>query len=233
MAILAGLQNIDADMYVVMDADGQHPPARIHEMIRLHQQGYNIVNGIKQNYAARGILSRFMGKAFNFIFQMLSGINLMNSSDYKLLDKEAAKAIAACNDFGFFFRAMTKWVGFNQTDIFFEVEDRKEGTSGWSYKRLFLYALNAVLLYSYIPLYTLLLIGLSSFVFGALLGAKLVIDYFLGNTLSGYATLLAVSLLSFSIIVMCTGILGLYLQEILDQVKGRPRYITRNSHRRG
>jgi dolichol-phosphate mannosyltransferase len=118
-------------------------------------------------------------------------------------------------------------VGFRQTDILFDVKERKEGKTSWSYRNLSMYALNAILLYSYIPLYTLLFVGVGSFVFGAILGIKLLADYFFRSVPSGYATLLAVSLLSFSIIIICTGILGLYLQKILDQVKGRPRYITR------
>lgn len=231
-AILAGLENSEADIYVVMDADGQHRPHLIHDMIALYREGYSVVNGVKQNYRARGMLSRFMSKAFNYIFERLSGMSLMNSSDYKLLDKKAAKAVTQCNDSSYFFRAMTKWVGFRQTDILFNVKDRQEGTSGWTYRKLVIYALNAILLYSYIPLYVLLLMGFGSFMFGAILGVKLLVDYFFYSVPSGYATLLALSLLSFSIIVICIGILGLYLQKVLDQVKGRPRYITRDFFKR-
>jgi len=227
MAILAGLQENDADLFLVMDADGQHPPSLIHEMLSAQEQGYNVVNGVKRGYRAKGLLSRWMSKFFNRLFGTLSGLNLVDSSDYKLLDREAAAALRQCNDFGFFFRAMTKWVGFKQKDIIFDVSERQQGKSGWTRKRLFLYALNAILLYSYTPLNLLLLIGAGSFGFSILLGAKLFVDYLLGKTASGYATLLAVSLLAFSIIVLCTGIIGLYLQKILDQVKGRPRYIFR------
>ena len=152
----------------------------------------------------------------------------MDSSDFKLLDRKAAEAIRKCGDFSFFFRATSKWVGFKQTDLQFEVKDRYRGESQWSYFGLTVYALNAILLYSYIPLYTLLIIGAATFALGGVLGVKLLFQYFFLEVSSGYPTILVMLLLSLSVIVTCCGILGLYLQKILDQVKGRPRFIINN-----
>lgn len=225
-AILAGLASVGADCYIVMDGDGQHPPEMVATFIEEWRRGhFDVVNGIKRGTGGRLPGWSRVGKAFNVVFKLLSNVDMTNASDFKLLSRRAVDAILECGDYNFFFRGMTQWVGFRHTQLPFLVEERRRGASKWSFVRLLAYAANAIVLYSYVPLYVLLLMGVVGLFGSGIIGSKLLVQYFRGQVPEGYSTLLAISLISLSMTLIAMGILGLYMQNVLDQVKKRPRYV--------
>jgi polyisoprenyl-phosphate glycosyltransferase len=225
-AILAGLESIRADCYIVMDSDGQHPPELIPALVeKWRSEGIDVVNGVKADPEGRPPFSRISARGFNRVFGLLTSVDMRDASDYKLLSRRAVEAVLACGDYNFFLRGMSRWVGFRQAAVPFAVVERRRGVSQWGLGKLLSYAANAVVLYSYVPLYVLLVMGLVGLAISVSLGVKLLVQYFVGRVPEGYSTLLAVSLMSLSMTLVAMGILGLYLQNILDQVKRRPRYI--------
>ncbi len=225
-AILAGLESVRADCYIVMDSDGQHPPELIPALVeKWRSEAADVVDGVKADPEGRVPFSRITARGFNRVFGLLSNVDMRDASDYKLLSRRAVEAILACGDYNFFFRGMTRWVGFRHAALPVVVVERRRGVSQWGLGKLLSYAANAVVLYSYAPLYVLLLMGLLGLAISVSLGAKLLVQFFGGEVPEGYSTLLAVSLMSLSMTLVAMGILGLYLQNILDQVKRRPRYI--------
>lgn len=225
-AVFASIEAVDAEAYIIMDADGQHPIELIPTYIELWQkEGYDVINGIKDFGDNESHFRITFSRAFNYLFEKLSGLNLMNSTDYKLISRRVAKQLLNCGDYYIFFRALSKWIGFKQTNIHFQIKKRELGIGKWPTSKLFIYSLNAILLYSYVPLYLLLAIGIGVLTLSILLFIKLIIFYFLGELPTGYSTLLTIMLLTMSINVISISIIGLYLQKVLDQVKYRPRYI--------
>jgi dolichol-phosphate mannosyltransferase len=225
-AILSGLTAVQADCYIVMDCDGQHPIELLPIFIdKWREENFDIVNGIKSERASDSVFQLVSSRLFNHLFQKLTGLNLSESSDFKLLSPRAVHALTACGDYAPFFRALTLWIGLKQTNIRFKVKERKNGKSRWMKKALFAYAFNGFLLFSYAPLYILIILSLLAFCLTFILGIKLLLDYFQGKTPSGYATLLGLVLLSISMNMMAIGILGLYVKKVLDHVKQRPKFI--------
>lgn len=220
-AIVAGLSAVNSDCYIVMDADGQHPPELINIFYqRWLENNLDIIDGIKKITDIH-----IASKIFNYIFRKVTGLDLTNASDFKLISHRVRDALLKCGDQAFFFRGLTAWVGFKRDSVLFAVQKRKTGRSKWSNTKIFLYALNAFLLNSFMPLYFLLFIGLLLLIISGILLIKVLISYFFGEVYMGYSTLIVFPLIGFSAIFFSIAILGLYLSKILEQSKERPRYI--------
>ena len=227
-AIWSGLSDVQADCYIVMDGDGQHPPELISTFIdKWEKDKFDIVHGVKTfSHTENRLFHRLKEKLFYYLFRMVTGLDLRSASDFKLLSSRAVKSLQRMGDKNLFFRGMCTWIGFPQVHIPYKVKKRNAGKSKWSFPELLLYAMHATICFSGFPLYVLLIFGLGAMILSGLLIAKLLWQYFfLTQAPEGYITLLSISLLSFSTILCGLGILGLYLDNILKQVMERPRFI--------
>jgi len=225
-AILAGLSAIEADCYIVMDADGQHPPTVAKTMYeRWINEHWDVINGIKRDRSTDTRTQRLSAWAFNRLFRRLSGIDIKNGSDFKLLSRQVVKSLLDCRDYNYFFRAMVNWVGYRQVDMLFNVETRIAGSRSWSFPQLVRYASNVLIQHSNMPLELILGLGLFSLFGSSLLLAKLLYQYLFSAVPSGYPTIVALLLISLSVNMIVVGLLGLYIKRIFDQSNGRPRYI--------
>ncbi|MBQ3647389.1 MAG: glycosyltransferase family 2 protein, partial [Spirochaetia bacterium] len=140
-ALFAGIRSVTGDCTVVLDADLQHPPELIKKMYSLWKDGYQVVEGIKES---RGKESKIHGIFTRIFYRMISHavkIDMANSSDYKLLDKAVTTELAKLSERNTFFRALSFWVGFKKTSVYYEVADRVSGRSKWSTKSLMKYAI--------------------------------------------------------------------------------------------
>ena len=158
-ALFAGIRNVTGDCTVVLDADLQHPPALIKEMYSLWKQGFQVVEGIKQS---RGKESAIHGLFTRLFYRMISHavkIDMANSSDYKLLDKAVTTELSKLKERNTFFRALSFWVGFKKTSVYYEVADRASGSSKWSTRSLMRYAIKNVICFSYLPLHIMPTMG--------------------------------------------------------------------------
>lgn len=225
-AIIAGISFANANMYITLDGDGQHPPALIPALLSTMEEGkFDVVNAQRVESPDSPYFRRLASLTFNSVMDRISSLRLSRSCDYKLFKAKVAMALLDCGDFNFFFRGLTQWVGFKQTSVDFKVIARNFGGSKWPFKKLARYAMNNILMFSYFPVYFLLLSGALILVISIILGIKLIYYYLGGDIPSGYTTLLAMSLLSTSILTLGTGIIGLYVTKILEQTKKRPLYL--------
>ena len=225
-AICAGLENADAELYLVMDSDLQHPPRYIREMLRLMEEtGADIVEGVKRSRGREGVKSKILAKAFYRVMKAASGLDLDNSSDFKLMRRPVVDALRALGESSVFFRGITSWVGFARAEMPFAVDPREHGASRFSTMRLMKLALNSILSYTSKPLYITVLFGAAFFVGALILGVQTLVNFFTGNTISGFTTVILLLLITGSLILLCLGIIGIYVSRIYNEVKRRPRYI--------
>lgn len=223
-AICAGLENADGDAAIILDADLQHPPDIIPQMIELWQSGYDIVDGIKKSRGKESCFYKISAKLFYHIFKKLSQQNLENASDFKLLDR---KVILGWNQFtekDTFFRGLSAWMGFKRTSIEFEVQERSEGSSKWSLRKLIHLSLVAITGFSAKPL---LIIPLITFITGFIffiLGIQTFINWLVGNAVEGFTTVILLILFIGFSIMLSLSLLALYLAEIFNEIKNRPRF---------
>lgn len=227
-ALCAGLDAARGDCCVCIDADMQHPPEVIPEMYRLwRDEGYEVIEGIKNERPAENPLYRFCADSFYKILKKLSGIDLKNASDFRFLDKSALEAWRAMPEKETFFRGMSSWIGFRRTKVFFDVPEREHGKSKWTANRLFSLAVSAITSYSSFPLYIATGFGLMFLIFFLIMFVQTLYMKINGGAQSGFTTVIILQLIIGSVTMINIGIIGIYIKKIYEEVKNRPRYIIR------
>lgn len=225
-ALCAGLDHATGDAVIVMDADLQHPVELIPELVRCwREEGFDVVEGVKSSRGKEGFLYKCCAKGFYSILLKMTGIDLRNASDYKLLDRKVVEAMKQMPERVTFFRGMSAWVGFERKQVFFEVKERVMGTSKWSVKRLAGLAFSAITSYTSAPLQLVTILGVVMFLISVILGAQTLLRYLMGNAMEGFTTVILLLLFIGSMLMISLGIIGMYLMKIYHEIKGRPRYL--------
>ena len=224
-AVFAGLAHARGDVIAVMDCDLQHPPQVLPEMYRLWEEGYQVIEGVKES---RGKESFFHKECVGFFYGIMSratGVDMQNASDFKMMDRQVVESILSMPERNMFFRATSSWVGYKTTSVKFEVQEREAGESKWSSWSLIKYAFTNIVAFTTAPLQFVTVGGAVCFVLSLALIIYSLIQYFTGHAVEGYTTIVMVMLLIGSAMMLSLGIIGYYIAKIYEEVKRRPRYI--------
>lgn len=224
-AIMAGLENVKGDCCVVLDGDLQHPPEKIIEMYDLWKEGYEVIEGVKDSRGKENFIKAFACKCFYGLISKATGYDMRNSSDFKLLDRKAIDAIIGMKERGAFFRALSSWIGFKRSIIYYDVQDRKSGETKWSNRQLVAYAVKNITSFSTNLMQVVTVSGIAFLIGALILGFITLVKYLNGQSLEGFTTVILIILIANSIIMISLGIIGYYLAKIYDEIKCRPRYI--------
>lgn len=224
-AMFAGLEQARGDCCVVIDCDLQHPPEKIVEMYRLWEQGYEVVEGIKEDRGEESGLHKFAANSFYGLISKATGMDMSSSSDFKLLDRKVVDTLNSLPERNVFFRALSFWVGYKKTSVSYCVQERTEGVSKWSTKSLIKYALTNISSFSSAPLHIVTVLGFIMLTVAFVLGIIALVQKISGVALGGFTTVILLLLFSASVIMISLGIIGYYIARIYDEIKGRPRYI--------
>ena len=225
-AIFAGLTvGADSGCCVVIDCDLQHPPEKIVEMYKLWQAGYDVVEGIKSSRGKESYMHNLSVKLFYKLMSNAISIDMSRASDFKLLDAKAVAALLSCQEKNTFFRALSSWIGFNSTQLEFDVLEREAGESKWSVKDLFKYAVNNLTSFSAVPMQIVTFLGWIMMIVAVVLSLTAFIQKCMHIAEPGFTTVIIIHLFSSSIIMVSLGVIGHYIEKIYEQEKNRPRYI--------
>ena len=224
-AMFAGLEKAEGDCCVVMDCDLQHPPEKVVEMYRLWEEGYEVVEGIKEDRGEESGIYRFCANTFYGLISRATKMDMASSSDFKLLDRKVVDTLNQMPERNVFFRALSFWVGFKKATVSYCVQERAAGESKWSTKALVKYAITNITSFSSAPLHIVTVLGFVMLAISFILGVNALVQKFAGIALGGFTTVILLSLFSSSIIMISLGIIGFYLARVYDEIKGRPRYI--------
>jgi len=230
LALCAGLEHARGDAVIVMDGDGQHPPALLPELVRLWQStGADVVEAVKTHRGPESISGRTGALLFYVILNRLAGVNLKGVSDFKLMNRKVVDAWLQMRERNVFFRGMTAWLGFTHVQVPFEVPGRTGGTTSWSFPNRLKLALTGISAFSSLPLQFVTITGLLFFGFSILFGIYTLVLQLSGHSVSGFATVILLLLIIGSLLMLSLGIIGEYLARIYEEVKGRPRYVITSS----
>lgn len=224
-AICAGLDLAAGDAVILIDGDLQHPPDAIPGMLALWDQDYEVVEGKKSNRGKESLISKLNAGIFYGSFRRLSGYDLTDASDFKLLDRKVVEAWRRLPEHNTFFRALSLWLGFKRTTFSFDVAERKKGKSKWKVSGLFRLSVDAITGFSARPLYLISFMGVILLLAFFFLGIQTLVNYFAGNSASGFTTVILLQLLIGSSILISLGLIGIYVGRIFSETKARPRYI--------
>lgn len=229
-AILAGLRHAAGAAVVVMDADGQHPPALLAEMLRLWRSGQaQIVAARKASRATDSWSARVKAQGFNRLMKAMTGLDLANASDFRLLDRVVVDTLLDFPEKVRFFRGMTVWTGFTTVPLDFDVAPRIAGDTQWSNAQLLQLAITAITAYSARPLKMIFRLGMLGMVCAGLLTLQAVYSWLTSVAVSGWTSLTILLLFFGSANLLGIGVLGIYAAQIFDEIKGRPEFLVRET----
>lgn len=233
-AIAAGLDRASGDATIVLDADLQHPPSLIPEMVRLwREEHWDVVEAVKSSRGTEPVAHRVAARTFYRLATWVTGFELQDASDFKLLDRRVVDEWRRLRENVTFFRGLIPWLGFRRTRVFFTVPSRQTGPSRWSYGSLAGLAVHAVTSFSALPLQTVTVLGFVTLLVGVGLGVQALRLWYLGEALPGFTTVILLELMIGGLLMISLGIIGIYIARIYDEVKGRPRYVIRETRGRG
>ena len=226
-ALWAGLEHsVDkCDAVVTMDADLQHDIRKTREMVLAYQAGYEVVYGIRNSRANDSVFKKRTALSFYKLMQKM-GVDLIpNHADFRLLGKNALKALMEFPERNLFIRGMVRLLGFKETNVYFDCNDRFAGKSKYSTKRMFSFAMDGITSFSVQPLRIIALIGLVCLGISVAEMIYILVAYFQGRTIQGWASLLFSVWFLGGLLLFSIGVVGEYIGKIYKEVKRRPRYI--------
>ena len=233
-ALCAGLESATGDLILTMDGDGQHPAGLIPEMIRLCENGYDIVqtqrldDGEKKTFKKR--TSAFFYKVINKIGDTRT---IPGGADFRLMTRQVVDNLIAMPEYHRFLRGMVPWLGFKSVILPFHPQTRIAGESKYSLSKMLRLASDAVFSFSMMPLY----IGLSSgvlFLVLALVEVIYVLSFWISGRSAelspGWSSLMFMMLIIAAVLMFILGFIGVYVGYIFQEVKHRPVYIIKNKN---
>lgn len=224
-ALMAGLSVSKGDAVITMDSDLQHPPRYIPSMVKKWQEGYKVVEYKRKKRNKESFIYRTCANIFYGSLKKLSGLDMANSTDYKLLDRAVVDNICKFKEGQLFFRGIVDWVGFDKYVEEIDFDMREIGKSKFKFKSLSRLALNAVTSFSSSILYLTAIIGAIFFIVALVLAIQTIAKKIMGLALEGFTTIILLQLIIGSLVMFCLAILGIYVGKIYEESKGRPQYI--------
>lgn len=226
-AMIAGIDHAEGDYLVCMDADLQHPPTLLPEIIRKFEAGFDIINMVRTVNKSAGIIKNITSSAFYKIINRLSDMKLVsNASDFFGISRRVADVLRnSYREKTRFLRGYVQNVGFNTTNIDYEAGKRFAGESKYSIKKLFRFSINTIMTFSNLPLKLGMYAGGMAAFLAIIMMIYTVISFLRVGTPSGYATIICLICFMFSVLFFIVGIIGEYLGLILAEIKDRPIYI--------
>ena len=230
IALSAGFEHASGAGVIPIDSDLQDPPELIAEMVAKWRQGYDIVYATRRRREGESFLKRATARYFYRVFDRITDIPIPHDTgDFRLLDRRVVDVLVRLPERTRFMKGLFAWVGFKQTAVMFDREQRHTGASKWSYWRLWNFALDAITSFSSLPLkiwsYLGLVISLCAFLYALFLAGLKIIR---GIDVPGYASIMVAVLFFGGVQLITLGIMGEYLARMYNEVKGRPLYLVRD-----
>ena len=227
-AMMAGIDYADGDAVIIMDADLQHPPEKIAEMIKFWREGYDDVCAKRVDRAGETWLKRTCTNIFYAVMKKFSTSYEMQRDvgDFRLLSRRCIESLKLLRENQRFTKGLFTWVGYNKKEIQFEVQPRAAGQTTWNYVALFNLAMKGMTSFTTAPLHLMTFLGLTVSC-GAIGYMIFVFSQALiyGDPVAGYPTLMTVMLFLGGTQLLALGIIGEYLSQIFHETKHRPIYL--------
>ncbi|MBF0609966.1 MAG: glycosyltransferase family 2 protein [Magnetococcales bacterium] len=234
--LVAGLEQARGQVVISMDADLQHPPHLIPALLAKWQEGYQVVNTLRQNNEDHSWWRQWVNRHFYRLLSRLSGLQLADGqSDFRLLDRQALNALVQLPEKNKFLRGLAVWIGYTTTSIPYKAQARSLGVSKFRFGHLLRFGMDGIFSFSVLPL-RLFAVGGFIIAMVSMLNVLYTVGLWGYATLfhkemypSGWPTLTSGIFFLGGVQLMGIGLLGEYLGRIFDEVRSRPAYLIRES----
>ena len=235
LALTAGLDHVDADAVVVLDADGQDPPELLPEFVARWREGHDVVYGTRASRDGESWLKRATASAFYRTINRVSNTGIpADTGDFRLMSRRVVESLRGLRERQRFMKGLFAWVGFPNTAIAYRREARIAGRSKFNYWRLWNFALEGITGFSTAPLRVATYVGLGTallaFGYGMWIIAKTLAW---GDPVQGWPTMMAVVLFLGGVQLMALGVIGEYLGRLYLEAKQRPLYLVQERREPG
>lgn len=226
IGMLAGMDYATGDAVIIIDADLQHPPEKIKEMIKWWEKGFDDVYTVRLN-REESFLKKMTSKLYYRLLQKMTEENVYpNSGDFRLLDRKCVDALISMRETERYTKGMYGWIGFKKKELTYTEKERAAGETKWQFRQLVKLAVDGITSYSTVPLRISSIIGIIiSFIAFVFLMIEVIRILVNGPEVAGYGTLLVGILFMGGIQLISLGIIGEYLSRIFIETKERPPYL--------
>ena len=224
-ALLAGLKTVKADMVVTIDADLQDNPECIREMVLRHQQGDEIVYGVRMKRDTDTFFKKLTALSFYKIMRLL-GVDLVyNHADFRLMGCRTIEALRHYDERNLFLRAVVPLLGFKSSCVHYDRVSRIAGESKYPFHKMFSFAMNGISSFSIVPLRLITLLGFVTFLVSLALLSLSLYRWVTGSVVPGWTSTVCIIAFFHGITLISLGIVGEYVGRIVIEAKGRPLYL--------
>lgn len=230
LAATAGIELAQGDAVVLMDGDLQDPPELIGAFYQKWREGYDVVYAIRRTRKGESPFKLFTARMFYRTIKRLTKVSIpVDTGDFRLMSRRVVAALKRSPERHRFLRGMVSWVGYNQTGVEYDRDERRSGVTKYPLPKMLRFAIDGITSFSDVPLRFASYLGfISSLV--AFIYALLVIGFKLFSLnppayTKGWASTIVAVLFLGGVQLISLGILGEYIGRIYDEVKGRPLYL--------
>lgn len=232
-AMYAGLKNASGDYVVLMDADLQHPPALLPEMLKgIKEEGYDSVATRRVDRQGEPPIRSFFARKFYKLMNKISQTELVDGAqDYRMMTRQFVDSLLELSEYNRFSKGLFGWVGYKTKWLPHENTERVAGETKWSFWNLLKYSIDGIVAFSTAPLAIAMVIGILFACLAFIMVIFIVVRTLIfGDPVAGWPTLACLILLIGGVQLICIGILGTYLSKAYLEVKKRPIYIAKETN---
>lgn len=231
IAISAGLDLAAGEAVIVMDADLQHPPEVIPELVERWRDGYDVVYGVMRERSSESWLKRVTARVFYNVLARLSDIDVPPAAgDFRLVDRKVVAAFRTMHEQNRYIRGMFSWLGFRQIGVDYVCPPRFAGASKYTFRKMVRFARDGLLSFSNVPLRLMLKLGVAVSLLAVASAIATIVAKVSGHGVPGFATIVvSISFLG-GVQLLVLGVIGEYIARIHDEVRGRPLYVFADLH---
>ena len=228
-AVTAGINNCDADLAVIIDADMQDPPELIPDILALQEkESANVVYCVRKSREGESFFKKITSKAFYRLLNYMSELSFpLDTGDFRMIDRKIMDQFDRFREHGKYIRGLISWLGYKQVPFQYEREARIAGETKYPFSKMWKFASTAMLYFSKKPLRLATSLGFIAVVVGIILAAWFTLGkiYGFSNAESGWTSIMTSVIFFGGVQLLTVGVLGQYIGILFDEVKARPEYI--------
>ena len=232
IAVSAGLDMAVGNAIVIIDADLQDPPELIGDLYAKLKEGFQVVYAKRKQREGETVAKRLTAKLFYRLLKRITSVDIpVDTGDFRIMDRKVVNVLKAMPEKNKFLRGQIPWIGFNQTFVEYERNERYAGKTGYTYRKMFRFAMDGITSFSSFPLKVASILGfvVSGIAFFTMIYA-LYIRFVNGHYVQGWTSLIISIMFIGGIQLICLGMIGEYLSRMSDNIRNRPLYIVSDTN---
>ncbi len=232
IAVTAGLDVCQGDAVVIMDGDLQDPPELIPDLYDKYKEGYEVVYAKRAKRKNESLFKKISAKLFYRVLKSITAIDIpLDTGDFRLIDKKIVDALKEMPEKNKFLRGQIAWLGYKQTAVLFNRDDRKHGKTGYSFNQMLHFAFDGITSFSDKPLAFVTKLGfIISFISFLIIVYATYSHFVLHQTITGWTSLIISAMFIGGVQLISIGIIGEYISRINKNTINRPLYVVKDSN---